>query len=137
MVGLFLPLLSTWTLVHSKGGGGQNWSKFGPRSCWMTPNGACNWVIFQSVIHFGRCCSRAVEIYTHFEIRKTSRNGNGVCKCAWAISINSFSDLIEFPETVTVTYIFLSFFFSVSNFLPIDFCYTVIWGQNVEHCFFP
>ena len=21
------------TLVHSRGGGGQNWSKFGPRSC--------------------------------------------------------------------------------------------------------
>ena len=20
-----------------KGGGGQNWVKFGPRSCWMTP----------------------------------------------------------------------------------------------------
>ena len=44
----FLPLLSTWTgggvcrmstLVHSRGGGGQNWVKIGPRSCWMPPNG--------------------------------------------------------------------------------------------------
>ena len=25
------------TLVHSRGGGGQNWLKFGPRSCWMPP----------------------------------------------------------------------------------------------------
>ena len=25
------------TLVHSRGGGGRNWSKFGPRSCWMPP----------------------------------------------------------------------------------------------------
>ena len=25
-------------LVHSRGGGGQNWLDFGPRSCWMTPN---------------------------------------------------------------------------------------------------
>jgi hypothetical protein len=24
-----------YTLVHSRGGGGQKWSKFGPRSCWM------------------------------------------------------------------------------------------------------
>ena len=25
------------TLVHSRGGGGQNWLNFGPRSSWMTP----------------------------------------------------------------------------------------------------
>ena len=57
---------------------------------------------------------KSSKFISHFEIGKTSRNDNGVCKCAWAISINinSFSDLIEFPETVTVTYIFLSFFFS-------------------------
>ena len=43
--GAFLPLLSTWTggvcrmstLVHSRGGGGKNWVKIGPRSCWMPP----------------------------------------------------------------------------------------------------
>ena len=42
--GAFVHLLLTWTrgggckmstLVHSRGGGGRNWSKFGPRSCWM------------------------------------------------------------------------------------------------------
>ena len=39
--GAFVHLLSTWTrggckmstLVHSRRGGGQNWVKFGPRSC--------------------------------------------------------------------------------------------------------
>ena len=30
-----LKLMSLF--VHSSGGGGQNWLKFGPRSCWMTP----------------------------------------------------------------------------------------------------
>ena len=25
------------TIVHAMGVGGQNWVKFGPRSCWMTP----------------------------------------------------------------------------------------------------
>ena len=55
---------------------------------------------------------KSSKFISHFERGKTSRNDNGVCKCAWAISINSFSDLIEFPETVTGTYIFLSFFFS-------------------------
>ena len=67
---------------------------------------------------------KSSKFISHFEIGKTSRNSNGVCKCAWAISINSFSDLIEFPETVTTESIhFLSIFFSVSNFLQIDFCY--------------
>ena len=45
--GAFVPLLSTWTrggvckmstLVHSRGGGGQIWTNFSPRSCWMPPN---------------------------------------------------------------------------------------------------
>ena len=27
------------TVVHSRGRGGQNWSKFDPRSYWMNPNG--------------------------------------------------------------------------------------------------
>ena len=73
---------------------------------------------------------KSSKFISHFEIGKTSRNDNGVCKCAWAISINSFSDPIEFPETVTTESIhFLSIFFSVSNFLQIDFCYGIVAGM--------
>ena len=45
--GLFLPISSTWTggglcimstLVHSRGGRGQNWVKIGPHNFWMPPN---------------------------------------------------------------------------------------------------
>ena len=40
------------TIVHLREGGGQNWVKPGPRSCWMTPNHKHNSQCNEDWLHY-------------------------------------------------------------------------------------